>query len=815
MAAHSAAVLPYLARHYEVDVVVDGITSADDRVFANCSVRTVDEFLLEAARYDRIVYQFGNSPCHQHMFGLVKALPGLVVLHDFFLSRARFATHKQDHAALAQALYDCHGYPSLQTLQKPSGDALAVWNYPLNLDVLQHALGVVVHSRHAIGLTEEWHGSDALARMTLAPLAHRPVPAADRATARRALGFETRDLVVCAFGFLGPNKLNHRLVEAWLGSPLRNHPRAYLLFVGGGLGDHYEKALKRLVDRSSAGDRIRFTGWIDDDLFGRHLAAADIAVQLRALSRGETCLTALDAMASGVATVVNAHGSLAELDAQSVRVLRDGFSRRELADALLALATNPAHRQHLGASARELVLGQHGMQAYADRLHHCIEAAYGASAPAPEHASTTSASVYRRWFDEAPPTLGMTLTRPPKPRVRRWLVDVSELVREDARTGIHRVTRAILLEWLRSPPPGYRVEPIYATAVANGYRHARRLACEFLELPADWAHDDPVEVSAGDVFVGLDWSLDPVHQNRGTLHAWHARGTKVWFVVYDLLPITLPHCFPPDMPNRQQRWMEAVSAFDGVACISEAVADDVRHWLVSNQLESATPLAVTSFPLGADLAESQATLGLPDDAAKVLAAIGARPSFLMVGTVEPRKGHAQALSAFELLWARGVDVNLVVVGRRGWMVDEVLSRLDTHGELGRRLIWLTGISDEYLEKIYAAGTCLLAASINEGFGLPLIEAAKHRLPIIARDIPVFREVAGPHAAYFTGNSALQLADSLSRWLAMYRLGTHPSSGSTVWSTWKTAARRLAEVISENVLEEQTASRSELAKTSGA
>ena len=61
-------------------------------------------------------------------------------------------------------------------------------------------------------------------------------------------------------------------------------------------------------------------------------------------------------------------------------------------------------------------------------------------------------------------------------------------------------------------------------------------------------------------------------------------------------------------------------------------------------------------------------------------------------------------------------------------------------EIGNRLFWLEGISDEYLEKIYDAATCLIAASEGEGFGLPLIKVAQHKLPIIARDIPVFREV---------------------------------------------------------------------------
>ena len=81
-------------------------------------------------------------------------------------------------------------------------------------------------------------------------------------------------------------------------------------------------------------------------------------------------------------------------------------------------------------------------------------------------------------------------------------------------------------------------------------------------------------------------------------------------------------------------------------------------------------------------------------------------------------------------------------------IPTIVEKLRHHPELGKRLFWLEGISDEYLEKVYATCVCLIAASEDEGFGLPLIEAARHRIPILARDIPVFREVAGDHASYF-------------------------------------------------------------------
>ena len=128
------------------------------------------------------------------------------------------------------------------------------------------------------------------------------------------------------------------------------------------------------------------------------------------------------------------------------------------------------------------------------------------------------------------------------------------------------------------------------------------------------------------------------------------------------------------------------------------------------------------------------------------------------------------------------------------MVDELVDRMRNHPELGKRLFWLDSISDEYLKKVYAASTCLIVASEGEGFGLPLIEASCHKLPILARDIPVFREVAGDHASYFRGMEAKDMADAIHQWLESLKNGEAPSSEGMPYLTWKESARQLMETI---------------------
>lgn len=384
---------------------------------------------------------------------------------------------------------------------------------------------------------------------------------------------------------------------------------------------------------------------------------------------------------------------------------------------------------------------------------------------------------------------------PPLPRQRQLLVDVSELIQRDAKTGIQRVVRAILKKWLENSPEGFRVEPVYATTTSSGYFYARRFTSCFLGIPDNWTQDEPVDAWPGDIFFGLDFQTHVVLAQGPVLQRWHNQGVKIWFVVYDLLSVLMPEVFPAVVENVHSSWLRTISYFDGIVCVSRAVVDELHGWLTLHGPHRERPLIINWFHLGADLNDSLPTQGLPSDAPDVLNALNARPSFLMVGTVEPRKGHAQTLDAFEQLWQSGVNINLIIVGKQGWMVEKLVNRLRSHSELNKRLFWLAGISDEYLEKVYGASTCLIAASYGEGFGLPLIEAAQHRLPIIARDIPVFREVAGEHAFYFTNDKSPEvIAEAIKDWLELYKQNKYPKSDAMPYLTWKESAQNLLNII---------------------
>jgi len=382
-------------------------------------------------------------------------------------------------------------------------------------------------------------------------------------------------------------------------------------------------------------------------------------------------------------------------------------------------------------------------------------------------------------------------TFPQKPDFPRIFVDISELVQRDSKTGIQRVTRSILHELLVNPPEGFKIEPVYGTIERIGYKFAHSFTRQLLNSADPIGEDGFIDPQAGDIFLGLDLQHHTTRVQSEYLQSIRRSGVMVYFVVYDLLPIQFPHFWPPEhgVDKVHEEWLNVVCQSDGAFCISKAVADELANWMMKT-LPPKPNFQISWFHLGADLQGSVPTFGLPENGASILSALSIRKSFLLVGTVEPRKGYSQVLEAFELLWTKGVDVNLVIVGKIGWGVDELLRQLENHPELGKRLFWLQGVSDEYLEKVYEYSTCLIAASYGEGFGLPLIEAAQHRLPIIARDIPVFREVANRHAFFYSSSDRQDFADTIISWLGLYENGLHITSIGMPWQTWKQSARQL-------------------------
>jgi glycosyltransferase involved in cell wall biosynthesis len=542
-------------------------------------------------------------------------------------------------------------------------------------------------------------------------------------------------------------------------------------------------------------------GYVEDDVLITLYSNAELFV-FPSLHEGFG-LPLLEAMSCGVPAIGSNCTSVPEVIGLD-DALFDPLDVSAIRDKMARSLSDPAFARHLSEHARTqtkrfawevsaerawAALDRlHGMPAKAENtaqssstnpLHPLIAAMASIDGPAPTEATVLDASrciVFNHGV-----------------KTPQLLLDVSELAKGDARSGIQRVVRSILRECLNTPPAGFEIRPIRFDGTR--YWYANQLATSMLEgyTPTE---DTPADFFQDDVYLCLDLLM----HLGASLHEAHrdlsVRGVSMNYLVYDLLPLQSPEWWPPDVHPQFHQWITELGRnADRMVCISRAVADELTMWLAQHPPERVLRgPRVASFHLGADVHNSLPSKGMPDNAQTLLDQLRRAVNFLMVSTIEPRKGHDQALSAFEQLWAQGHEVNLVIVGKRGWKVDELVERLSNHAENGGRLHWLEGVSDEYLEQVYAASDCLVLASHGEGFGLPLIEAAQHGLSILARDLPVLREVAGEHAYYFSGLRPEDLAQAVESWLQLKKCGQQPDSNAIPWLTWKQSAQQLLDAL---------------------
>lgn len=804
IATYSAELLPVLSRHYDIELVVDQEGVNDPWIRSNLPIRHWHWFDEHAEDYERILYHFGNSPFHYYMYELLERHSGVVVLHDFYLGHGlEYKEHKERldkgfSNRRTKAFYGSHGY---KPFREWAGQPLSInWNYPGCWPVLAGAEGIIVHSQYSRQLGMQWFPNASLLNWVCVPHLRTPAPSVDRQAQRRSLGFGPEDFLVCSFGFLGEAKLNLNLLETWLASPLARDHQCKLIFVGQCPTGKYGTSVQQMIDSSSAPDRIRITGYASTELFQAYLAAADVGVQLRQNSRGETSGTVLDCMNYGIPVIVNAHGTFAELPDECVVKLPEIFRNDELAGALGSLRRDAQERHAIGKRAQQYVHHVLAPERVANQYRDAIETFALDSWQSNQRRLVKSlANVRSQLNDENYSWLQLAEAvaqnqRHPTHPEAQLLIDVTVVAVRDLRTGIQRVVRSILAELLLNPPVGYRPEPVYRDKDGI-YRYARQFTQRFLGCEQSSLDDEPIDTRPEDIFFGLDFHSHSVWRHRREFERMRDMGVRLVFLLHDLLPILRPSFFPPKEFRSFYGWLETISHVShGIICVSRAVADELVEWLDQAKIERHSPLNIGYNHHGADIASSAPTSGKHDGFEDKLAHIATHRTFLMVGTLEPRKGHMQTLTAFEWLWDRGKDPILVIVGKKGWMMDSVADYIRRHNEFGERLIWFETATDEMLLHLYEKSSALIMPSEGEGFGLPLIEAAAHKLPIIARDLAVFREVSGSHAFYFSGLAPENLAHALEEWLAQFDKGGVPLPDDHAWLTWKESAENLKSIL---------------------
>jgi len=208
----------------------------------------------------------------------------------------------------------------------------------------------------------------------------------------------------------------------------------------------------------------------------------------------------------------------------------------------------------------------------------------------------------------------------------------------------------------------------------------------------------------------------------------HSANVKPVYLVHDLIPITHPQfCRQGEDDKHRKRMRTVLGTASGVIGNSQATLDELAEFARSEGLR--VPAGIAAW-LGIDPFPQPSPSPTP------------KPTFVTVGTIEARKNHLLLLEIWSRLIERLGDntPRLLIIGQRGWEAEPVFARLDRDESLRGHVVELNDCSDKELATHVAEARALLFPSFTEGYGLPLTEALTASVPVIASDLPVFREI---------------------------------------------------------------------------
>jgi len=341
--AHELAVLA------DVDIVVEDVSETRPPPGRGSRVIAAGDF--EGARplrqYDRIVYCMGNSAHHAHVFELLRACPGAVVMHDvrltgFYGSMAGRERPEDPSGWLDERLRGSYGSRLGHGLREGStpnwADQHAMGLY-MTHEVQSLADAIFVHSRFARDvLALDGAALERRAPVRVLPFGMPGVTGRPRRTA------SDRPLIV-SLGAVHESKGVGELIDGFAALATRR-PDARLVIAGPVDRNERDHWAGYAAELAPAAD-IELTGRISPARYADLIGRADVAVQLRRASNGEASAAVADCLAAGLPTLVSDLGWAGELPASTVSVIGWGATSAELANRIDELLTDSGLREAL------------------------------------------------------------------------------------------------------------------------------------------------------------------------------------------------------------------------------------------------------------------------------------------------------------------------------------------------------------------------------------------------------------------------------------------------------------------------------------
>lgn len=366
---------PAMARHADIVYLHDVRESA-----ALTGLDVQPETLLPeiAPQCDALLYHMGNSAFHCGMYAHLRRFTGFTVLHDYNLTGMLWHIH-QTNLPLGIRFTEelAHQYGATEAAQVEKRLRAKEWEiaklpthgYYGNRRIFSRSLGVVLHSEWAMAKAKADFGD-------LCPLLHMPMPMPlpaqsipeTKRAARQALKLPENHFLIAVPGFVHAVKRPFEILNAFA-ELLKKHPQALLMYCGS--TEYLLEDLEGEIQRLGLKDKVRMTGYLTMDDFYRYIEAADLCINLRYPSNGETSASVLRIMAQGKPVIVTDIDSFADYPGEIVLKVPPpdkGNDTEATARLFIELADNPARLQALGDGCREYVANYHDPDIVAGNL---------------------------------------------------------------------------------------------------------------------------------------------------------------------------------------------------------------------------------------------------------------------------------------------------------------------------------------------------------------------------------------------------------------------------------------------------------------
>ena len=379
IADYSAELLPGLAEHCEIELIVDEGFRPDPEIAGRFPVHGQNALpgLLARGRFDAVLYQLGNNrDYHAAIYRSLLAHPGVVVLHELVLHHLvrDLTLYAGDPDSYVREMRYAYGRTGEAMARRcvATGVPLDPWSYPLFEKAVDASRGLIVHNRFT---RDRVLASRPLSRLAVVPhhLSLGALAEPSPESARAALGIAPGTFAVATFGFLTAAKRPAVLLRAF--ARLRREvPQARLLIVGE-VSPHFDFAG---VFTPELRGGVEVTGRLGLDRFLLHMQACDVAVNLRHPTAGETSGTVIRLLGLGKPLIVSDAGAFAEIpDDCCAKVALDDTEEELLLAYLRRLAVDEPLRRRMGENARRHAAASHSLagsaRAYAEFLRATVE----------------------------------------------------------------------------------------------------------------------------------------------------------------------------------------------------------------------------------------------------------------------------------------------------------------------------------------------------------------------------------------------------------------------------------------------------------